>query len=161
MAVPNIYEIYLFIGKIIDECGVLDPKLILQIKGMEPIPIDTIDDYLAYELLLQDPRIDRRVTHNEQLSFQLTCFAKDRSQRQDKKKIARIYELAALYAPVLHQRDYVLKSACIRFKECKIAFLDLNTSTFTARSISTGGTPGLHTQSAVILVDASIILPKE
>lgn len=160
MAVPNIAQVYFGIGKIIDECNVITPKLIMQVKGAPYQTTENVDDYLAFELLLQDARIDRRVTHNEEVSFQLTCYSKDMAHRVDK-KYGRQYELAALYAPVLHQMDYQIESACVRFKECKIAFLDLNTSTFTARSISTGGTPGLHTQSAVILVDATIIMPKE
>jgi hypothetical protein len=160
VAVPNIAQVYFGIGKIIDECGVQTPKLLMQVKGARLIPTEGLDEYLAFELLLQDPRVDRRITHNEQLSFQLTCYSKDMDHRSDK-KFGRIYELAALYAPILHQRDHMIESACVRFKECKIAYLDLNTSTFTARSISTGGTPGLHTQSAVILVDATIIMPKE
>lgn len=160
MVVPNEYEMYMFIGQLIQQSGLVDPVPKMLIKGLELPSLEGVDEWLAYEMLLADPQVARRIQHEETYHFQLTCFTVDSVRRADK-KIGRQYELASIYKPLLHQRDYMLKNACIRFKECKMTFLDLRTSTFTAQAIATGGTPPLQTQSGVLLIEASIITNKD
>lgn len=157
---PSIYEIYLFIANLIKTAGVRTPVPKMILKGIEIPSLEGVDEWIAFELLLQNPYAARRIQREESIHFQLTCFTVDSDRRADK-KIGVQYDLANLYKPVLHQRDYMLKNTCIRFKECKMTFLDLRTSTFTAKAISTGGTPPLQTQSAVILSEACIITKRD
>lgn len=160
MDVPNEYEIYLYIAKLIQTASLVAPAPKLLIKGIELPTLEGCDEWLAYEMLLADPHVARRVQHEETYYFQLTCFTVDSSRRADG-KVGRQYELASIYKPLLHQQDYTLKNTCIRFKECKMTFLDLRTATFTAQAIATGGVPPLQTQSAVLLIEACIITNKE
>lgn len=157
---PSILDIYLFVASLIKNAGVRDPVPKMLLKGLELPSIEGLDEWIAFELLLQNPLAARRIQREETIHFQQTCFTVDSDRRKDK-KIAVQYELASLYQPILHQRDYMLKNTCIRFKECKMTFLDLRTSTFTAQGIATGGTPSLQTQSAVILSEASIITKRD
>ena len=145
---------------VIDNAGLLTPKPKLQVKGIAAPSLEGVDEWLSFQLLLENPHAAQRIQHNETYSFQLTCFTVDAERRADK-KVGREFFLSNLYKPMLHQQDYMLENTCIRFKEARIAFLDLRTSTFTARAISTGGTPPLQTQSAVILAEACIITHKD
>lgn len=160
MDVPNVYEIYLHVAKLIQTSGLVTPVPKMLIKGLEAPSLEGMDEWLAYEMLLADPHVARRIQHEETYHFQLTCFTVDSVRRSDG-KIGRQYELASIYRPLLHQQDYMLKNTCIRFKECKISFLDLRTATFTAQAIATGGVPPLQTQSAVLLLEATIITNKD
>jgi hypothetical protein len=160
VAEPSVYDIYLFVAKLIQTASVVAPAPKLLIKGLELPSLEGMDEWLAYEMLLADPHVARRVQLEETYHFQLTCFTVDATRRSDG-KVGRQYELASIYRPLLHQQDYMLKNTCIRFKECKITFLDLRTATFTAQAIATGGVPPLQTQSAVLLIEATIITQKE
>lgn len=160
MAVANEYQVYLYIAKLIQQCGLVTPAPKLLIKGLEAPSLEGVDEWLAYEMLLADPMVARRIQHEETYHFQLTCFTVDSERRSDG-KIGRHYELASIYKPLLHQQDYTIENTCIRFKECRMAFLDLRTATFTAQAIATGGVPPLQTQSAVLLIEASIITMKD
>ena len=160
MAVANEYQIYLGVGKLIQECGLVTPAPKLLIKGLETPSLEGVEEWLAYEMLLVDAMEARRVQHEETYYFQLTCFTVDSARRADG-KIGRHYELASIYKPLLHQQDYTIENTCIRFKECRISFLDLRTATFTAQAIATGGVPPLQTQSAVLLIEATIITKKD
>ena len=160
MAVPNEFDVYLYVGSVIQNAGLIAPAPKMLIKGLEAPSLEGCDEWLAYEMLLADPMAARRIQHEETYYFQLTCFTVDSERRKDS-KVGRQYELASIYKPLLHQCDYMLKNTCIRFRECKMAFLDLRTSTFTAQAISTGGVPPLQAQSAVLLIEASIITNKD
>ncbi len=163
MAVPNVFDIYMFVGSLIrahDAPALPEKPRKLLMKGLEIPTLAGVDEWLSFEMLLSDTHAARRVQHEETLYFQLVCFTVDAVKREDK-ILGRQYQLANIYKPLLHQRDYMLENTCIRFKECKMTFLDLRTSTFTAQAIATGGTPPLQTQSAVLLIEASIITPKD
>ncbi len=160
MAVPDIFQIYLFVGNLIKNSGLVTPTPKFLMKGLELPKLEGVEEWLSFELLLEDYTAARRVQHEEKIFFQLICFTVDAVKRSDL-KLGRQYELAKIYKPLLHQRNYMIENTCIQFKECKITFLDLRTSTFTAQAIATGGTPPLQTQSAVLLIEASIITPKD
>ncbi len=160
MDVPDVLEIYMFVASLVKNSGLVDPVPQLILKGLELPSIEKADEWLAFEMLLSDTHAARVIQHEETLYFQLTCFTRDAVLRADK-LLGRQYALAKIYKPLLHQRDYMLKNTCIRFKECKMTFLDLRTSTFTAQAIATGGTPPLQTQSAVLLIEACIITKKD
>lgn len=160
MAEPSVYDIYLFVAKLIQTAGLVAPTPKMLIKGLELPSLEGMDEWLAFEMLLADPQIARRIQLEEVYSFQLTCFTVDASRRSDG-KVGRQYELGSIYRALLHQQDYMLKNTCIRFRECSIAFLDLRTATFTAQAIATGGVPPLQTQSAVLRVEAYIITNKD
>jgi hypothetical protein len=160
MPSPTIFDIYLGIGKIIQD---FDDTIPMVVKGMDTPGLDQVEDWLQFDVLGEFPRASRVAQINEVIPFQLTCFTKAAYSRKESgpTSFTRHVELASIYKPLLHQQDFIIKNACIRLEECRISFLDLRTSTFTAKAISTGTTPLLQTQSAVILVDARLITNKE
>jgi hypothetical protein len=156
VAVPTDSEIFLKMASIIKA---VIPNMTLVLKGMEQPSIETVEEWLQFEMLASRPHVARRVNFYQHYSFQLIAFSLQSNLRSDK-KANRHYELADAYKPHLHLVNYQIKSSCILFEEAKISYLDLRTATFTAKSISTGGTPSLDTLCAVILVDAKIDTPK-
>ena len=137
----------------------VDSQMLCIIKGLETPTINDAEEWLQFEMLASMPNSSRKENFYEDFSFQLICYTRQANLRQDK-KFGRHYELAKIYKPYLHLVNYQIKNACIRFKEAKISYLDLRTATFTAKAISTGGTPPLDTLCAVILSESYIDTPR-
>lgn len=159
MGDPSILDIYLGIGKVIQD---FDDKIPMIIKGLDMPDLDKIDEWLQFDILGEFASPVRIAQRNDIVPFQLTCFTRPATSRKESgaTSFARHIEMADLYKPLLHQQNFCIKNTCIRLLECRISFLDLRTSTFTAQAISTGTTPTLQTQSAVILFDAKVITNK-
>jgi len=150
------FDVYRGIGNLIKA---VDPTRILIIKGIEQPSVDNAPDWLQFEMLSSAPQPTRRSNFYQQYMFQLICFSSKSNSRSDK-SIDFHMQMAELYKPLLHLTTHQIKTSCISFHEAKISYLDLRTATFTAKSISTGGTPPLDTMCAVIISEACIDQPK-
>ncbi len=160
MSNPSMFDVYMGILSIVQA---VDPTLPIIIKGVDMPALDKVDEFLQFDYL-GDMSLPSRVTQiNDFHPFQVTCFSRSAFMKQEggATKFAAHVEMADRYKNILHQRNYPIKNSCIRLGECRISFLDLRTSTFTAKNISTGTTPLLNCQSAVLLVDGRIITNKE
>lgn len=156
----SILDIYLGIGKVIQD---FDDKIPMVIKGLDMPSLGNTEDWLQFDILGEFNRASRIAQVNALYPFQLTCFTKAAYSRKESgpTSFTRHVEMADIYKPLLHQQNFCIKNTCIRVEECRISFLDLRSSTFTAQSIATGTTPQLQTQSAVILFDARVLTNKE
>lgn len=129
------------------------------IKGLENPSISNVQEWIQFEMLATKPNVARRTNFYQHYAFQLICFSLQANLRDDK-RADRHYELADIYKPFLHLATHHIKSSCISFQEARISYLDLRTATFTAKNISTGGTPSLDTLCSVIIAEASIDQPR-
>lgn len=134
------------------------PTRKLKLKGLDSPDVAGEEDWLQFQMLYTGNIATQRIQRYQVYTFELICYSLCAAFRKSEKPTFTGHiEAADLYVPIFNQRDYVIKNSCLRLQECKISFLDLSTSTFTAKSISTGTTPPLQTQSCVILTDATII----
>lgn len=146
-------DAYVTVGKIIQA---VDPNMLLDLDGVRHKDRDSLEEWLQFNMLFDNKYAESIRQQHSTFSFQLMCFSLASESRTDK-SFVRHMELANIYRPYLEQRDYMINNACLRLKEVKIAYLDLRTSTFTAKGISTGGVPPLQVVCAVLQVDATLI----
>lgn len=159
MAVASNLDIYTEMGIIIKAVA---PEQKMIIAGVDMPSLEKCKTWVKYDFLGSFPLPSRRFNIVRELMFQITAYSRaaftDDTPDTDFMDYAKLIEL---YNDALNQQSFCIKNSCIEFQECKIAYLDLRTSTFTAKSISTGGNPSLATQAAVLLVNAYQITPKE
>lgn len=148
----TVNDIYLGIAQIIHAHN---PDIRLLLQSAPSPDFDNAQEWLTFELLNMIGMPSRKAYANERIMFQLGCYTVDATYRDDK-KISRHYELADEYYQLLNQKDYVIKTTCVRLTECKIVYLDLKSSSDFAKAIYQNSPP-MQTQSAVILVDAIVI----
>jgi len=149
-------DCFLLLGGIITA---VDPNMMFDIDGARHKNKDKLEEWCQFKLLHDMKLGEERTQQHSRFSFELICFSVTSELRTDK-KFNRHYELAEIYRPYLEQIDYPIKNSCLRLNEVKISYLDLRTSTFTAKAIATGGVPPLQTVCAVMQADAHIITNK-
>lgn len=149
-------DAYVTVGKIIQ--AVL-PDMVMDKDAARHKDKDKIEEWIQFKLLYDAKNPEAITQQYSKFSFELICFSQTSEFRVDKSFI-RHMELGNIYRPFLEQRNYMINNACLRLKEVKIAYLDLRTSTFTAKGISTGGVPPLQVVCAVLQVDATLIQNK-
>lgn len=146
-------DAYVTVGKIIQA---VDPTMLMDLDATRHKDRDKTEEWIQFKLLFDYKHPESIRQQYSSFSFELVCFSQTSENRNDK-SFVRHMELANIYRPFLEQRDYMINNACLRLKEVKIAYLDLRTSTFTAKGISTGGVPPLQVVCAVLQVDATLI----
>lgn len=160
MPVASNVDINAFMVDLVKDNAPADIKLI--IAGVDMPNLEKARTWLKYDFLGSFPLPSRRDAIVRELRFQITAYSRATFTSKDNEAVYDEYmKLIEVYNELLNQRSYCVNNSCIEFQECMITYLDLRTSTFTAKAISTGGNPSLATQAAVLLVNAYQITHKE
>lgn len=134
----------------------------LIIAGVDIPNLEKVRTWVKYDFLGSFPVPSRKFNIYREFRFQITAYSRATFTSTDNEAVYDEYiKLIEVYNDLLNQQSFCVNNSCIEFQECMITYLDLRTSTFTAKSISTGGNPSLATQAAVLLVNAYQITPKE
>lgn len=158
-SVPSDLEIYLALGKIVQA---VDPLIKMQVPGISMPKLEKEVNWIKFEYLGEFGAPARHTQLDRMMPFCITCYSRASYVNEEPSQdFVGYLRLAQLYKELLDAKDYLIKSSCIQFQESRMSLMDLRTATFTAKSISTGTTPSLATQAAVILSNAYLITNKD
>ena len=154
------FDVFMGVGAIIQA---YDTNIPMIIDGMDMPSLESSTKWIKYSYLGNLPRASRVVQINTRFPFELICYSRSAFLKNDGAETSFVdhIKMADEYSDLLNQKNFQIKNSCIRLEECRISILDLRSATFTAQSISTGTTPLLNCQAAVILVDGRLITNKE
>lgn len=120
MANATFIEIHKHMRKLVHD---LNPQMPQSVVGAE-YPTN-VEEFVRYSSLLNHPHPSRTVDLNNRFYCEIACYAKHAIDRTDQ-SISRPYELADIYAKLVHQTNIMIESSCIRFLEARMIYLDLN-----------------------------------
>jgi hypothetical protein len=148
-------DIYLGLANIV---ALLLPNAPVFLKGMANPSVNGKDEWAAFELLYSMPITIRKNAQGRKIAVQITAYSAHAEHRADK-KVNRVYELGDIYKEAFHQKDILLKSSCIQFKESIIKYIDLRSLSDFSKQIYQNSPP-LHLMASVIITEG-IIIDKE
>ena len=127
----------------------IDPNMSMQVRGVPPQSLETLEEWIVFDILSIMESPSRRHTVDIAVDIQLICYSKYGVHRKDRQFDAP-YRLLDKYAAAFHSKDIMIKSTCISFKENRIVPLDLrSTGDFAKNQVN--ALPPLQLMSMVIL----------
>ncbi len=147
------YGVTKFLGKLIHDTN---PGMPTWITGAQKVTNEK--EWICYRLLAHSPIPSRRTQSRDHYFIEIACYCRHANSAQGI-KINRPWELAKVYKDLLHQKDYIIESSCLRFLEARLIYQDLSSMGNQIQNISLQS-PNLNLHSVHIEIEAMVLEQK-